>query len=102
MVDRYDTNFRGRGRERIGGLEGRRQIAQRIAHRPVDERLPVLRASIEILACKLSNPDGDTIVKPSLLDPPRIEASRVGTHQAAGPDQKPQILSEIASSLRES
>jgi hypothetical protein len=50
IVDRYDPNFRGRRREWIGGLEGRRQIAQRIAHWPVDEGLPVLRVSIEILA----------------------------------------------------
>jgi hypothetical protein len=101
IVDRYDPNFRGRRREWIGGLEGRRQIAQRIAHWPVDEGLPVLRVSIEILARKLPHAYGDTIVQPSLLDPPRIEASRVRTHQAAGPGQEPQIQSEIASSLRE-
>src|SRR6267378_8550340 len=55
-----------------------------------------------ILARKLSHTYSDTIVQPSLLDPPRIKASRVETHQAAGPGQKPQIQSEVASSLRES
>jgi hypothetical protein len=102
MVDRYDTNFRGRRRERIGGLEGRRLIAQRIAHWPEDEGIPVLRVSVEILARKLSHAYGDTIVQPSFLDPPGIEAGRVRAHQAAGPGQEPQIQSEIASSLRES
>jgi len=102
MVDRYDTNFRGRRRERIGGLEGRTLIAQRIAHWPEDEGIPVLRVSVEILARKLSHAYGDTIVQPSFLDPPGIEAGRVRAHQAAGPGQEPQIQSEIASSLRES
>src|SRR5882757_3843585 len=101
MVDRYDTNFRGRGRERIGGLECRTQIAQRIAHWPVDEGLSELRVSIEILAGKLSHAYGDAIVQPSLLDPPRIEAGRIEAHQATGPGQKPQIHSEIASALRQ-
>ena len=55
-----------------------------------------------ILARKLSHTYSDTIVQPSLLNPPRIKASRVETHQAAGPGQKPQILSEVASALRES
>src|SRR5260370_42406657 len=102
MVDRCDANFRGRRRERSEGLEGRKQIAQRIVQGRDDERRPVLPVSIEILAGKLSHAYSDTLVQPSLLDPPRIEASSVRTHQSAGPGQEPEIQSEIASSLRES
>src|SRR5882757_11551645 len=101
MVERYDPNFCGLGRERISGLEGCRQIAQRIADWPVDESLSVLSVSIEILARKLSHTYSDTIVQPSLLDPPRIEAGRAETHQAADPGQKPQIHCEVASALRQ-
>ena len=102
MVERYDANFRGRRRERIDGLKRRGQVAQRIVQWRHDEGRPVLRVSIEILAGKLSHAYGDAIVQPSLLDPPRIEAGRVGTHQAAGPGHEPEIQSEIASSLRQS
>src|SRR5260370_35435613 len=42
------------------------------------------------------------VVQPSLLDPPRIEASRVRTHQSAGPGHVPEIQAEIAPSLRQS
>src|ERR1700730_814922 len=102
MVDGYDTNFSGRRREWIEGLEGRRQIAQRIAHRLEDEGCPVVLGSVKILARTLSHAHRDTPVHPSLLNPPRIEASRVRTRHSARPGQESQILSEIASSLRES
>jgi hypothetical protein len=99
MVERCDANFSGRRRERIEGLQRRRQVAQRIVQRRHDEGRPVLRVAIEILAGELSDAYGDAIVQPSLLDPPRIEAGRVGTHQAARPGHESEIQSEIASSL---
>jgi hypothetical protein len=59
------------------------------------------RVSVEILARKLSDADGDTVVQPSLLNPPGIEAGRVRAYKAARPGQEPQVQSEIAAALRE-
>jgi hypothetical protein len=61
-----------------------------------------LSVPVAILAGKLSHAYSDTIVQPSLLDPPRIEAGRAEADQAARPGQKPEIHSHVASALRES
>jgi hypothetical protein len=56
--------------QRIEGLDGRKQIAQRIAHWLEDEGCPEVLVAIEILARKLPHARNNTLVQASLLDPP--------------------------------
>src|SRR6516164_1249124 len=65
-----DANLCRWSRERIEGLESRKQIAQCITHRLEDERRSKVLDAIKVLPGELSRPRNDTVVEPSLLDPP--------------------------------
>src|SRR6516165_7979911 len=69
-LHRYDANLSRWSRERIERLASCKQIAQCIAHRLEDERRSEVLDSIEVLPGELSRPRNDTVVEPSLLDPP--------------------------------
>ena len=55
----------------------------------------------KILACELADARRDSLVAPSLLEPPRIEAARIHAGHPAGTCQQAQMSSEIASALPE-
>ena len=57
--------------------------------------------SIEILACELTDSNGESFVERALFDPPRIEPEGVLARHAAGTGQQAKVSSEASSILPE-
>ena len=97
-----DAEFCRRCRRRVEDLEGREQISKRVPHGLEDERGSVVLRPVEILTGKLSGPCGDAVIRPSLLNPPGIEAECVLTGHAAWAREQPEVGVQVSSGLPES
>src|SRR5262249_55762545 len=94
-----DQTCHRRRRRRIERFPGGKQVSERIPHRLENERGGVVLRPIEVLPGKLTGACRDTLVGPTLFEPPRVEAECVRARHSARTRQQIEVLTEDPAAL---